>query len=117
MLSNFDIEEIAHHFNIRVVIVMKDELKNIHPTSYQNYVINLQSSTIGNGTHWMALKIKNKECVYFDSYGNFPLLTFVFMSKRFEKLDDLLYKGIEESIFKKIRNAIEKNPHVIADKS
>ena len=39
------------------------------------------------------------------------------MSKRSEKLDDLLYKGREESIFKKIRNAIEKNPHVIADKS
>ena len=39
------------------------------------------------------------------------------MSKRFEKLDDLLYKGREESICKKRRNAIEKNPHVIADKS
>ena len=39
------------------------------------------------------------------------------MSKRLEKLDDLLYGFWEESIFKKIRNAIEKNPHVIADKS
>ena len=27
MLSNFDIEEIANHYNINVVIVMKDELK------------------------------------------------------------------------------------------
>ena len=85
MLSNFDREEIAHHFNIRVVIVMKDELKNIHPTSYQNYVINLQSSTIGNGTHWMALKIKNKECVYFDSYGYLPPEEIITFCKRIKE--------------------------------
>ena len=82
MLSNFDIEEIATHFNIQIVIVMKDELKNIHPTSYQNYIINLQSSDKGNGTHWMALKIKNKQCVYFDSYGYLPPKEIITFCKR-----------------------------------
>ena len=82
MLSNFDIEEIATHFNIQIAIVMKDELKNIHPTSYQNYIISLQSSDKGNGTHWMALKIKNKECVYFDSYGFLPPEEIITFCKR-----------------------------------
>ena len=82
MLSNFDIEEISNHFNIQIVIVMKDELKNIHPSSYQNYIINLQSSDKGNGTHWMALKIKNKQCVYFDSYGYLPPEEIITFCKR-----------------------------------
>ena len=37
MLSNFDIEEIANHYNVDVVIVMKDELKNMKPIS-TNYI-------------------------------------------------------------------------------
>ena len=82
MLSNFDIEEISNHFNIQNVVVMKDELKKIHPSSYQNYIINLQSSDKGNGTHWMALKIKNKECVYFDSYGYLPPEEIITFCKR-----------------------------------
>lgn len=27
---------------------------------------------MGNGTHWMSLKIENKDCIYFDSYGMLP---------------------------------------------
>ena len=47
---------------------MKDELIKIKPIS-GNYIINLESSQDGNGTHWMGLKIENLNCVYFDSYG------------------------------------------------
>ena len=50
MLSNFDIEEIANHYNVDVTIVMKDEFKNMKPIS-TNYIINLESSSMGNGTH------------------------------------------------------------------
>ena len=71
MLSNFDIEGIANHYNIDVKIIMKDELKNMKPIN-TNYIINLESSMIGNGTHWMGLKIEGKNCVYFDSYGTLP---------------------------------------------
>ena len=71
MLSNFDIEEIANHYQIPIVVVMKDELKNIKLIN-TNYIVNLESSKDGNGTHWMGLKIENKECVYFDSYGMLP---------------------------------------------
>ena len=84
MLSNFDIEEIANHYNIDVKIIMKDELKNMKPINI-NYIINLESSSMGNGTHWMALKIENKNCVYFDSYGTLPPEKIITFCKRIFK--------------------------------
>ena len=65
MLSNFDIEEIAHFYEIDIVVVMKDELIKIKPIT-GNYIINLESSKDRNGTHWMGLKIEDFDCVYFD---------------------------------------------------
>jgi hypothetical protein len=50
---------------------MKDELKS-HKPKTGNYIINLQSSTSGNGTHWMSMKISNKQCFYQDSFGVAP---------------------------------------------
>ena len=84
MLSNFDIEETANHCNIDVIIVMKDELKNMEPIN-TNYIVNLESSSMGNGTHWMALKIENKDCVYFDSYGMLPPEEIITFCKRITK--------------------------------
>ena len=81
MLSNFDIEEIANHYNIDVKIIMKDELKNMKPIN-TNYIINLESSTMGNGTHWMGLKIEDKNCVYYDSYGMLPPEEIITFCKR-----------------------------------
>ena len=71
MLSNFDIEEIAHFYKIDIVVVMKAELIKIKPIS-GNYIINLESSKDGNGTHWMALRTEDFDYVYFDSYGYLP---------------------------------------------
>ena len=68
MLSNFDIEEIANHYNVDVTIVMKDELENMKPIN-TNYINNLESSFMGNGTHWISLKIENNDCVYLHLYG------------------------------------------------
>ena len=84
MLSNFDIEEIANHYNLDVQIIMKDELKNMKPIN-TNYIINLESSTMGNGTHWMALKIQDKNCVYCDSYGMLPPEEIISFCKRISK--------------------------------
>ena len=36
------------------------------------YVINLQDSDDGNGTHWSCIYIKPKEAIYFDSFGFAP---------------------------------------------
>ena len=79
MMSNFDIEKIANHYNINVIIVMKDELKNMKPIN-KNYIIK-----DGNGTHWMGLKIGNKDWVYFDSYGMLPPEEIISFCKRIPK--------------------------------
>ena len=40
---------------------------------------------MGNGTHWMALKIENKDCVYFDSYDMLPPEEIITFCKRITK--------------------------------
>ena len=84
MLSNFDIENIANYYNIPIVVLMKDELKKIKNNDC-NYIINLESSNDGNGTHWLALKIENRDCVYFDSYGMLPPEEIITFCKRISK--------------------------------
>ena len=71
MLSNFELEEIADHYNFNLTVVMKDELVNYKPKN-GNYIINLESSTSGNGTHWLALIVHDKKCFYQDSFGIIP---------------------------------------------
>jgi hypothetical protein len=69
MLNNFEINDIANHYNLSLhPVVMKDELKTFKPRN-GNYVINLQSSTAGSGTHWVALHVQDKKSFYFDSFG------------------------------------------------
>ena len=98
MLSNFDIEEIANHYQIPIVVVMKDELKYMKPIN-KNYIVNLESSKDGNGTHWMGLKIENKECIYFDSYGMLPPEEIITFCKRVPK-SHLAYNTKEIQDFK-----------------
>ena len=71
MLSNFDIEKICKFYRLPVVsICMKNEL----PTKVKDgcYIINMQSSTQGNGTHWVALYVQKSNAFYFDSFGALP---------------------------------------------
>jgi len=60
---------------------MKDQL----PVKIKdgNYIINLQSSTQGDGTHWTALIIRNDTALYFDSFGAPPSTEIIdFVKKR-----------------------------------
>jgi hypothetical protein len=70
-LSNFDIDEILNKYNIKYNgIFSKDKL----PSKLLNgfYVINLQHSKLGGGTHWTSLyKINDGYSLYYDSFG-FP---------------------------------------------
>jgi hypothetical protein len=83
-LSNFDIEKICKFYKLPIVaITMKDEL----PRSVKNgcYVINMQSSSEGNGTHWVALFIYKTNAFYFDSFGGLPPVEIMkFVKKRKE---------------------------------
>ena len=86
MLSNFQLLEIAKDLGIKLPmknILMKNEL-NVPKVS--NYVVNLQSNTEGNGTHWTALIIEQENAFYFDSFGALPSLEIIqFCRKRHGK--------------------------------
>jgi hypothetical protein len=67
-LSDMDIIHILKSQGIKINgIFMKDEL----PSKLKNgfYVINLQSSNDGNGTHWTAFYYSPKHSYYFDPFG------------------------------------------------
>jgi hypothetical protein len=71
MLSNYDIINICKKLKINLNgVYSKDDYENIN---LENgfYIVNLQDSTDGNGTHWCLFAVSNYEHLYFDSYG-FP---------------------------------------------
>jgi dimeric dUTPase (all-alpha-NTP-PPase superfamily) len=86
-LSNEDIYNILKKHDLPIVgIFSKDEIPEHLIAGW--YIINLQNSTAGNGTHWTCFKkgIKN---LYFDSFG------FVFPNEVKERLTDITYNHKE----------------------
>jgi hypothetical protein len=83
MLSNFDLEGLSEHYGFPLnSVVMKDELKSLKPPKNGNYIVNLESSTNGNGSHWLALLIRDKKCFYCDSFGVLPPQEIITFCKR-----------------------------------
>jgi hypothetical protein len=86
MLSNFDLEELSEHYGFPLTqVLMKDELKSLKHSKNGNYIINLQSSSQGNGSHWMALAVRDKKCFYCDSFGVLPPQEVITFCKRIPK--------------------------------
>lgn len=81
-LSNYEIEAIAKHYHLPLIdCCMKDEL----PSSIQDgiYIINLESSTQGDGTHWTCLIVQKHIALFFDSFGAPPSTEIIeFVRKR-----------------------------------
>ena len=70
-LSNFEIEDIAKHYGINLIdCCMKDELPKILKDGC--YIINLESSSQGQGTHWTTLIVEKQLAVFADSFGAWP---------------------------------------------
>jgi hypothetical protein len=70
MLSNFDLEDIAENFGfLLTAVVSKDELKLLKPHKNGNFIINLESSTEGRGSHWTCLAVRDTKACYIDSFG------------------------------------------------
>ena len=67
-LSDRDILEILHSYNIKINgIYQKDKLPNKLLNGIT--IVNLQSSSIGQGSHWCAF-YHSKECdLWYDSFG------------------------------------------------
>ena len=71
MLSNFDLEKFAKFYKLPLVsICMKDELP-LKPIE-GCYIVNMQSSTAGSGSHWVSMFFWKNICYYFDSFGASP---------------------------------------------
>ena len=68
-LSNFQLINICKKLDIKLNgIYVKDELIAVQ-SNQGNYIINLQSASQGNGTHWLCCILDNQGCFYFDSFG------------------------------------------------
>ena len=68
-------------------ICTKDHLKFRHPLP-GGYIVNMQDSTEGNGTHWVAIWLsRNKKdpCCYFDSFGIDPPLDIIDFCAQYNK--------------------------------
>ena len=71
MITNFDLERLAKFYKLPLVtICMKNELPSTPKEGC--YIINMQSSTAGSGTHWVAMYFWKETCYYFDSFGATP---------------------------------------------
>ena len=100
MINNFDLEKIAKFYKLPLVsICMKDEL----PTKPKEgcYIVNMQSSTSGQGTHWISFFFFKNICYYFDSFGATPLIEVINFIKT-KKGSHLLFNNF---IIQNIKNS------------
>ena len=103
LLSNIDLESYCELFGINLnEILSKNQYKDIKP-KLGGYIINLQDSNVGNGTHWTALYITKDVAIYYDSFG-LPIPTIIVQFiRKFNKNAKILYSIDEiqvlESIF------------------
>ena len=81
MLTNYDLAEISTHYGFKSIILMKDELADYKPKN-GNYIINLESSTQGDGSHWLAIFVRGKNSYYQDSFGVIPPIEVIDFCKR-----------------------------------
>lgn len=70
--SSTQLELIAQKLKLPLVgIFSKDTLPTRCYTG--SFIINMENSDVGNGTHWVLLKVfPSKEVIYFDSFGLSP---------------------------------------------
>ena len=91
MITNFNLEKLAKFYKLPLVCIsMKDELP---PKPKEGcYIVNMQSSSAGSGTHWVAFFFFKNICYYFDSFGASPPLEIINFIKK-EKGSHLLFNN------------------------
>lgn len=90
LLTNTDLEEYAKKLKIPLhAAIQKDLFSRLTPKQ-GGYIINLQDSTIGNGSHWTAMYIFDKHVLYYDPFGfSVPTPIMKFLS-RYKKIKTIL---------------------------
>ncbi len=101
MLSNFDLEELSEHYGFPLTqVLMKDEMKSLKASKHAIYIINLQSSSQGNGTHWLALVVRfNNKYFCCESFGVLLPKEVIAFCKRIPKS----YLGYNDFAFQNIK--------------
>lgn len=92
LLSNLDLTDYCKKLNIPLNgIYNKDLFRTIKP-QLGCYIINLQDSDKGNGTHWCCLILKpNNNIIYFDSFGLTLPYDIICFIKRFNSKSKIYY--------------------------
>ena len=82
--TDAQLERLAHKFHVPLnAICNKDLLRNYQPCK-GGYIMNMQDSTAGSGTHWCSIYLeKPGKCAYFDSFGIIYPLAVEEFAKRF----------------------------------
>ena len=95
VLSNFDLFRIAEEKRIPLNdVIAKDETKKLKKDG--NYIINLENHNQG-GSHWTALILGKKNCLYCDSFGMPPPeQLYLFLEKKYKKEVDFSRREIQD---------------------
>lgn len=73
--SNVQLENLAKKLNIPVNDITNKDLLHINPPKEGGYIVNLQDSEDGDGSHWVALWLENpNKAAYMDSFAVVPPL-------------------------------------------
>lgn len=62
----------AKRYNVPLVAVCSKDRLRLVPHKNGGYIVNLQDSTDGGGTHWVALWLDGSTATYFDPFGIAP---------------------------------------------
>lgn len=84
LTTNYQLLNLADRFSIPLIaVVSKDHLYNMQPKK-GGYIINMENSDDGAGTHWVAIWFDKNQSIplYFDSFGIDPPMAMIeFMKK------------------------------------
>lgn len=82
-ISDGQLKTLAKRMRIKLIdVVSKDTLAKRTPRD-GSYIINLQDSDAGNGTHWVCCFIRGKRAMYYDSFGKvMPNDVLTFLKKK-----------------------------------
>jgi len=76
--TNIQLEKLAKRYNIPLIAVCNKDMLSQYFTYKGAYIINMENSDDGSGTHWVALWLDTekgkKVACYFDSFGLQPPL-------------------------------------------
>ena len=85
LTTNIELLHMADKLGFPLDVLSKNEFRGWKDKREGNYIINLQDSDKGMGTHWVGLIVYKKEAYYFDSFGLLPPLDVIYFVNPYKK--------------------------------